>query len=169
MTAGKTTSTDITLYPDAPTACDIDPVAVAGEWHSGQWSALYAFASTRGRACHPDDMRDEIRRSLRDARALPEMSGDPDYVTGVHRLEALQEWIEPLHRVWAAGFASGDAHGAQDGTDGSEMVAADFSPDVPAHLVDACRLDTESHPLADTAPAIYRAAWHEGYRLAREH
>lgn len=48
---------------------------VAGDWHGGQWSALYAFTSTGHRA---DDLQAEVRICLAAVKVNPGLYVDRD-------------------------------------------------------------------------------------------
>lgn len=48
---------------------------IAGYWHGGQWSALYAFTSTGHRA---EDLQAEVRQCLAEVKAHPGLYVDQD-------------------------------------------------------------------------------------------
>lgn len=80
-------------------------VRVAFDWHGGQFSALYSFASTGGLVHdqrHLERLRVEVRDSIqwcnehnaKRAQELREYRGPDDYGKEPHRLERLLEFIE---------------------------------------------------------------------------
>jgi hypothetical protein len=75
-----------------------DPRIVASEWHGGQWTALYSFASS---GFIRSDLSCEIERCQRELAAHPERHEDPAQLAD-ELAELLAYVTQPVTSVWSA-------------------------------------------------------------------
>lgn len=87
--------------PDASAA--LDGACLAAEYHDGQFTALYALASTGSLELHPGEglgrIQREVADAVRTAESLADKYGDELYEQDAEALRAFAAWLVEAGRV----------------------------------------------------------------------
>lgn len=75
-----------------------DARAIAADWHGGQRSSLYSFASTGRLHYHADYYRDEVLRCIKDTYESAERVASAAHTLG--ELEDIRDDRIDLRRLW---------------------------------------------------------------------